>query len=175
MRWFPAAYPSAEISACDLRSNDMAFCEQYFGARTWVTGTDIALLNSTERYDLIWLGSVITHLSAENSTKLLEKMISWTNPGGIVVASLHGRHALHLQDSGQYRYIHDDAWRMIKSDFHKVGYGYADYEGQSGYGISVVKLSWIAAAVESRTDVRLVMLTERAWAGHHDIVALQRT
>jgi hypothetical protein len=172
-RWIRAAFPIAAVDACDLRAKDMDFCARTFDVRTWISGTDIDSLQAPGIYDLIWLGSVATHLSGDKTVRMLEKMISWSRLGGLVVMSFHGRYALDRQDSGRFRYIDDESWEKIKRDYVKNGFGYADYKGQSGYGISVTKPSWTAAVVESRSALRLVSLSERAWDDHHDILAVQ--
>jgi hypothetical protein len=174
MRWLRAAHPLAQISSCDLRENDMLFCERQFGAKTWPSGTDISALQSPSTYDLLWLGSVITHLSAQNTLDLIDKLISWTAVGGIIVLSFHGKRALHRQDSREFLYIGDAAWESIKTAYFESGYGYADYENQSGYGISLTSLGWIASTIQARMDSRMVLLAEAAWDGHHDVVAIQK-
>jgi hypothetical protein len=172
-RWLKAAFPNALIGTCDLRAQDMAFCERAFSAHTWLSTTEIDALHAPRSYDLIWLGSVATHLSADDCHRLIDKVLSWVDPKGLVVMSLHGRFALERQRSGALVYIHDSGWQTIEQGYATDGYGYADYQGQSGYGISITKLSWTARLVESRPDVRLVLLAETAWDGHHDVVAIQ--
>jgi hypothetical protein len=162
------------IDACDLRAQDVRFCESSFDARTWVSSSTINKLEAPGTYDLIWLGSVITHLSSINTQFILDKMLSWTNIGGIIVMSFHGRFALQRQDGGSFRYIHDAGWAIIKAEYDRIGFGYCDYEGQIGYGISVIKLSWMSSLVEARSDSRLVTLVETAWDAHHDIIAIQK-
>ena len=172
-RWLRAAFPAASIDACDLREHDMTFCREAFSARTWISGTDIDLLQAPGKYDLIWLGSVATHLSSEKVVRMLDKALSWTSAMGLVLISFHGAYALSRQESGEFRYIDDASWSSIKTSYHDTGFGYADYRDQPGYGISLTKLSWIAELIESRSDVRLVALAEKAWDGHHDILAIQ--
>ncbi len=172
-RWIRAAFPDAAIDACDLREQDLAFCEEQFSARAWISGIVIENLQAPAKYDLIWLGSVSTHLSSTKTLELLDKMISWINPGGLVVMSFHGRYAFSRQNSGEYRYIHEEAWNLISARYNETGYGYADYEGQNGYGISVTKPSWFAKVIEERPNVKLVLLTESAWDGHHDVLGVQ--
>jgi len=174
-RWFRAAFPDAALDACDIRAADMEFCASAFDAETWVSGTDIDSLKAPNFYDLIWLGSVATHLAADKTIDLLDKMLSWTTSHGLVVMSLHGRFALQRQRSGEFTYIHDAAWEEIERGYSASGYGYADYEGQSGYGISVSKLSWITEVIKARPNARLVLLAETAWDSHHDVVAIQST
>lgn len=173
-RWIRAAFPAAEIYACDVRADDMEFCAKAFRAKTWISGNDIDALVAPGKYDLIWVGSVATHLSGDNTRRLLQKLISWAKPGGLLVMSLHGRQALAIRASGQHSYdVDDEAWEQIKSGYATSGYGYADYRGTSGYGISVTKLSWAATVIEQRSSIRLVSLSERAWDDHHDVLAVQ--
>jgi SAM-dependent methyltransferase len=172
-RWLRAAFPTADIHTCDLREQDMRFNADAFRARTWTSGTDIDGLEAPATYDLIWLGSVATHLSPAKTEKLLDKMLSWSNPSGMVVMSLHGRYAYKRQSELGFDYIDAAAWELITQEYETTGYGYADYEGLSGYGISLSKPSWIAALVEGRPGIRLVMLAEKVWDDHHDVLAVQ--
>jgi len=173
-RWLRAAYPDATISACDLRERDLSFCRNIFGATTWPSVTDIDNLQANNTYDLIWLGSVITHLSPENTVRIFKRILSWLNPLGVAVISFHGERALERQNSGEFIYIHNEGWQEIRSAYIKDGYGYANYEGQDGYGISVASPSWILDKIKKIPKTRLVTLSETAWDNHHDIVAFQR-
>ena len=172
-RWLRAGFPQADLHACELREQDVVFNATVLGVRSWQTGTELSKLQAPGRYDVIWAGSVATHLPAGQAELLLDTLVSWTNPDGIVVLSLHGRYARARQLRAGYRYIHDDAWTTIEAGYEATGYGYADYPSQSGYGIAVTRLSWISALVERRPGIRLVCLAETAWDDHHDIVAVQ--
>ncbi len=55
------------------------------------------------------------------------------------------------------------------------GYGYSDYPGQLGYGISFIALSWFVEILSEYPDLSLSLLSERAWDAHHDVVAFQRS
>ena len=173
-RWLRAAYPQAALTVADLRGQDLAFCATEFGAQTWVAGTVVADLVAPGTYDLIWVGSVLTHLSEGQSMALTRKLLSFLDPNGLLVMSVHGRFA-HGNATRAGMYGVDAAWPAIEQAYAATGYGYADYPGQDGYGISLTKPSWTARFVEAMPDVRLVLLSERAWDGHHDIVALQNT
>jgi SAM-dependent methyltransferase len=174
-RWLRAHWPNIAIAATDLRPADLAFCAAEFGCRTWTSSTDIAALDAPGRYDVIWAGSVLTHLDASRSLALLQTLLSWTRPGGLVVASLHGRHAA-AAGPATGRYGLDEArWSAVMRGFGSVaGYGYADYPGMQGYGVSICRPDWAMTVLERLAPVRLVMLAERAWDAHHDVLALQR-
>ena len=173
-RWVRAAFPDADIDTCDLRARDMEFCRRQFRARTWTSGTDIAALEAPGTYDLIWVGSVLTHLSAEHCGRLIDKLLGWTNSGGLLVMSTIGRSALSLRDHGDADYVHAEAWRAIKAQYAAFGFGYADYADQAGYGLSLTKLSWAGGLIENLRGARLVLLAEAAWDGLHDILAIQK-
>jgi SAM-dependent methyltransferase len=172
-RWLRSTFILAALDTCDLREQDLQFCRDTFQARTWVSGTSIEDLQAPDKYDLIWLGSVVTHLSSERTELLLRKMLSWLRPRGIVVMSLHGRYALQRQSSGEFRYIDDAGWGRIKVGYETVGFGYSDYEGQKAYGISLTKPSWMASLAERLPGARMIMFSEQAWDDHHDVVAIQ--
>lgn len=172
-RWLRAAFPAAAISACDLRTEDLEFCKAQFLAETWNSGTDVDALEAPGRYDLIWVGSVLTHLSADNAERLTHKLLSWLNPGGILVMSTIGRIARTRKDNGGEDYIYPEAWDAIKRDYTEVGFGYADYPGEAGYGISLTRLSWLASLAENLPTARLVLLSEGTWDTLHDVVAIQ--
>jgi SAM-dependent methyltransferase len=99
-RWLRAAFPQASISACDVREDDLAFVRNKLGASTWVSGTDVGNLQQPFPFplDLIWVGSVVTHLDEATSEALLCKLAEWLKPRGLLIASLHGRTAWYIQE-----------------------------------------------------------------------------
>lgn len=173
-RWLRAAFPAASIEACDIREGDVAFCRERLGVRAWRSGVEIETLQAPNTYDLIWVGSVLTHLSADDAVRITRRWLEWTNPGGLVIATTHGRTAVEFAETGFLTYIEPERWACVMEDYRTTGYGYADYAHVRGYGISLTAPSWIARFVESWPGVRLVALGERAWDGHQDVVALQK-
>lgn len=172
-RWLCAAFPESEIAVTDVRETDIAFCAANFRVAAWTSGTDIDALCAPAQYDLIWAGSVITHLPAGMSLRLLRKLMSWTRPGGLVIVSMHGRTTIDNRRRNVWAYLHDAGWQEVERDYDRLGYGYADYQGQAGYGIAVTSLDWIARRIMEISNARLVLLSERAWDNHHDVLALQ--
>ena len=171
-RWLRAAFPDAKISACDTREDDLKFVRQTFGADTWVSAKDIPALKKPSAFDLIWVGSVLTHLDAKTSEGLLRKLFGWLNLGGLVVVSLHGRTARHYGNSGRIKYI-VRGWSEITRQYDAKGYGYAEYPGQRGYGISLSSPAWMIDVAKRIEGSRIVLFGEALWDNHHDVVALQ--
>jgi SAM-dependent methyltransferase len=173
-RWLKAAFPASSISCCDIREGDMAFLHALFGAETWTVGTDLDALESHGQYDLIWVGSVVTHLSETRTRNLITRLLSACEPGGLLVVSFHGEFAVERHEGTDFKYIDDDGWKEIKQGYTATGYGYADYKGQDGYGISVCTPTWMSEMVNALPGSRLVFQKPCAWDHHHDVVAIQK-
>jgi SAM-dependent methyltransferase len=173
-RWLKPAFPASSISCCDVREQDMLFLHTLLGAQTWTVGTDPDALDVRGRYDLIWVGSVITHLPETKTRALINRLLAACDPGGLLVLSFHGQFAVEQQEGNTFKYIDDDRWKDIKLGYTADGYGYADYIGQDGYGISVCTSAWMNDLVSALPGSRLVLLKARAWDHHHDVVAIQK-
>ena len=174
-RWLRAHWPGARLAATDLRAEDLAFCAAEFGCDTWLSGTDIAALSAPARYDVIWAGSVLTHLDAARAEALVAKLLSWTRPGGVVVASLHGRHVAARGAAHEHYGLGPERWAALVAA-HEGGadWAYADYPGTAGYGVSLVRPGWAVGLAGRLPGTRLVLVGERLWDDHHDVFALQR-
>jgi SAM-dependent methyltransferase len=174
-RWLRAGYPNVHISVTDIRTNDLAFCVREFGVSSWTSGVSTEELLAPQHYDVIWVGSVITHLPEALSIRLIHKLVSWLNPNGVLVLSMHGRFA-HSNGPNAHNYGIEGRWTEVEQAYESsVGYGYADYPLQTDYGIALTKPTWIVRVVEAMPECRLALFSERAWDGHHDVVAIQRT
>ena len=131
-RWLRARFPSACIDCTDIRIADLDFCHEQFCTNAWVSGTDTQQLGLPRAYDLIWAGSVLTHLPEANTRKLLGAFVRWLRPNGVAVFSSHGRYATGRQESGQFTYIDEAPFRCARDGYLASGYGYSDYPGQVG-------------------------------------------
>jgi trans-aconitate methyltransferase len=171
-RWLRAAYPAAALTVAEVRPGDLQFCAETFGAETWNPGSDFETMQAPGTYDLIWVGSVITHLSEMRTVALLSRLTEWLRVAGLVVASFHGRSAYSWRTA--LNYVAADLLPDIQHSYETIGYGYSDYPGQTDYGISFCTASWMVSTVERFSRCRLAVLSETAWDQHHDIVAIQR-
>jgi SAM-dependent methyltransferase len=94
MRWLRVAYPEAAIVGTDVYSPGVEFCAGTFGSTPIVSGADFDNVPTCPTSDLIWVGSVFTHLTESGSRKLLNNVSDWLSPEGLVVFSVHGRETL---------------------------------------------------------------------------------
>src|SRR6185436_1772186 len=65
LRWIKAEFPAARLGACDIDRDGVDFCAATFGASPVYGREDPAEVEIDDPYDLIWSGSLFTHLPPE--------------------------------------------------------------------------------------------------------------
>lgn len=175
-RWLKAAYPATSLACCDLRPQDVDFCHQVFQAEAWQSSTDVEACDFRGPYDLIWMGSVLTHLDEARTRRLVDRAMGALNPGGLLVATTIGRVARAVQDRDG-AYLQGDDWPVVKRGYDETGFGYIDYPANEGfdpgYGLSLSSPGWVTSLATAISGRRLVMVSEAAWDGTQDVFALQ--
>jgi len=178
-RYLRAAFPRANICACDTNRDGVDFCVAQFGVEPFYSSPEFKDVHLNETFDMIWSGSLFTHLNRERFEECFDFYIDHLSDNGVLVFSVHGRYSTWLQHHG-FKYLPDERFEQIMQGYEQAGFGYADYNydyyaDEVGYGISITKPSWIASMIERNEAIRLLFFKERAWLGHHDIVACVKT
>ena len=175
MRHLKATFPQAQITACDLNRGAVDFCAQTFGALPFYSKVNVDQIALPGNYDLIWSGSLLTHLRPGPCADFVRLFNSLINPDGLIVFTLHGRWVDRSLATNRYTYglkSHDVT--ALLAEYYQTGFGYADYPGTSGYGISVSSPAYVLAQLVSLPDLKLISYHEKGWDNHQDIVCLQK-
>ncbi|MGR8932191.1 MAG: class I SAM-dependent methyltransferase [Gammaproteobacteria bacterium] len=88
LRVLSAGFPDATVTACDLLEDGVAFCHKTFGARPLKGFEDLNQIQVDEKFDLIWVGSVFTHLPPDRWRDFLTFFI--VGPGSRGDSCIHG-------------------------------------------------------------------------------------
>lgn len=172
LRFLKARYPGASLAACDLDEHAVAFCAKRFGAQGVRSSADLASLDLPGPFDLVWCGSLVTHLDADASAALLALFARSLAPEGVAVVTTHGALVADRLRSGSDTYQLDpEAARAAVESFDATGFGYAGYPWSAGYGVSISSPDWIARAA-AEAGLRVTHVAERGWDDHQDVVAL---
>lgn len=79
----------------DIYPDAVAFQERELGVHAFVSTPEPSQLVCSEKFDVIVVSSLFTHLSAENFRRWLEKLGSLLAPGGILMFSVHHERLLN--------------------------------------------------------------------------------
>jgi SAM-dependent methyltransferase len=175
LRFLVRRFPRAEFTACDLDRDGVDFCAHTFGATPVYSKTNLDALSFDAPFDLIWCGSLITHLDAEATRALFRLFARHLAPGGLLLFSAHGDFVARRMPSGEFDYMLTGGQvETITRRYAETGFGYEDYAGQGGYGVALTSPAWIRARIGEVGGLREVYFAERAWDEHHDVYGYVR-
>lgn len=176
LRMLKAAFPDAALTAGDLNADGVAFCERKFGATPIVSSLDPGAVTIDGAFDLIWCGSLLTHLDRDRWDGFFELLAGALDRGGLFVFTAFGRHPAARIRSGEMLYrMDEEGAQKVLSEFDRDGFGYSDYAGEELSGMSLTSPAWLSRRIEEAGSLRIVGYTERGWGGHQDVVAVTRT
>ena len=177
-----ARFPQASITVSDLDRPGVDFSAHQFGARGVYSVQDFRELDLGETYDLIWVGSLMTHLPAQTTKHLLAMLARSLTPRGLAFITLQGPSIIpRLRETG-YGLPPGYAEQVIE-EFERTGFGYRDYVGgedvygvsltNDHYGISLTDQPWMQAALEE-CGLQMHAYEVQAWDNHHDVAIARR-
>jgi SAM-dependent methyltransferase len=200
LRFLRAAYPKAEICAADLDDDAVEFCVRAFGAEPVLSEEDPRDVRLEGEFDLIWCGSLLTHLDADRWPEFIQLFRSHLSPNGVMCFSVNGPHTadllrsatfarapdaqdglsrptapevVRLRTAREYFPLPQKSKEAMAASYAAEGFGYAEYPFFPGYGLSVSSPKWISALIERFRDLELVVYGEHRW-DHQDFVACTR-
>jgi SAM-dependent methyltransferase len=176
LRHLRAAFPASEITACDLARDGVDFCASRFGTVPAYSDVDPSKVSlPRDHFELIWVGSLLTHVDAPRWVHFLTFFRSLLKPGGVLAFSTHGRRTHERIVDHQKRFDLDDAsCSQVCGQYESTGFGYVNYANASTYGISLTEPAWVCRLITSTPEFRLVSFGEKAWDNHHDVFACVR-
>ena len=174
LRWLRARFPAARVTVSDLDRDGVDFCARTFDARPVYSRTDLDALDLGDRFDLIWCGSLATHLDAAAVGALLTLFERHLADGGVAVVTTHGARTAERLGAADPIYAMDSAATgALLRAYETDGFGYADYPGEAGYGVSLNTPEWMRSAAAA-AGLREVLFLEHGWDDHQDVFALVR-
>jgi SAM-dependent methyltransferase len=181
LRHLRAMFPEATIGASDLYRDHVDFCVRQFAAVPVPSKEDLSQLDAGT-WDVIFCGSLLTHLPESLFWPTVDFMIRSLTPGGVAVITLEGRRTLFIQDA-LWKLISDDKFAFVREGYAAKGFGYCDYNqqfreqnfnAQESYGVAVVRSDWLMAGLMKRDDVTVLDFCEADWDEHQDVLVLHK-
>lgn len=175
MRFLRKRFPHARLTACDLNLDGVEFCARTFGAVPLASSVQVDAIPLHADFDLIWCGSLLTHLPAEASRAFLRRFHRALQPDGLLVFTMHGRHYETELTRGHHRCgLNPAQIARLLADYQQHDFGYVDYDDQSGYGISLARPGFVMEKFFPAADWRVITYHELGWDKRQDVICLQK-
>jgi SAM-dependent methyltransferase len=170
-RFLALRFPEAEITACDLDTEMVDFCAKVLRMTPVHSQVDFDKISFRRRFDLIWCGSLITHLDAGPIRSLLQFFHRHLKDNGLLIFTAHGYHVVDRIRSGyDYGRGQEAAAEAVRAC---DACGFAFIKGKEGdhpeYGISLTMPEWMRAQCATINGFKEVVFRPRGWDGHQDV------
>jgi SAM-dependent methyltransferase len=182
LRFLVRRFPAAEFVACDLQRDMVDFCARQFGALPFYSKEDLGELSFDKPFDLVWCGSLATHLDARGIAALLGLFRRSLSRRGVAVFTAHGERVAGRMLADEFDYaIAKESIPAIVGAYRETGYGFTNYPNvgaygvaqDSGYGISLTSPDWIRARAADE-GLREVYFNPHGWDDHQDVYGFVR-
>ena len=175
LRFLVRRFPEGEITACEIQRGPVRFCARAFGARPAYSSVNLDEVSLGKKFDLIWCGSLATHLTEPGIVALLRLFCRHLTPGGMVLFTTHGDFVFHRIPRREFEYLlGEEQIDRIGIDYPKTGYGFEGYDGQENWGVSLTSPEWIREHIRELGGLREVYFKERGWDDHQDVFGFVR-
>jgi len=175
LRFLVHRFPEAKITACELGRGPVEFCVRTFGARPAYSSLNLGSVSLGRSFDLVWCGSLVTHLNQSGIVALIRLFHRHLAEGGLLIFTTHGDFVPGRIVARGFDYgLTAEQIDRIGSDYPQTGYGFEDYPGEKDYGVSLTSPEWIRAQVRELGGLREVFFKERGWDNHQDVFGFVR-
>lgn len=173
-RMLKAHYAQSTIWGQDVDPAWLAWCREHLGIETIRSADRIAEVEVPEgAYDLIWVGSVFTHIPPAAFDHLLATLARGLAPGGVLIFTTAGRLVREGFDvDGEFALTRDDAVRAVEG-YDGRGYGFAPYTGgrYQDWGRAMVAFDVVLSKIAANR-MRPVLFEGGGWGRRQDVYAI---
>jgi SAM-dependent methyltransferase len=171
-RMLRARYPHARITACDLDRDGVDFCVEHFGAEGVYSAERLTEVRMDRQFDLIWSGSLFTHMDRGDWRPALQVLADWLMPGGIHVFTTHGRRVAEWIRQREQTYgLTDEEQEALLQQYRLDGFAFLSSKFQPA-GFSISGMPFVCGEIEAMPAIRLIGYHEAGWADHQDAVSV---
>lgn len=187
LRFLALRFPGAAVTACDIQPGAVDFCARQFGAAPVYSRPALSEVAFAGGFDLVWCGSLVTHLDAAATADLFTLFARHLRPGGVAIFTTHGDYVYERlrREGGEFYSMPDESVRALTRAYAAAGHAYQDYPrglgyfdfhpDKRGYGISLTSPAWVRERIEQAGgDLRQTYFKPRGWADHQDVHAFSK-
>jgi SAM-dependent methyltransferase len=169
-RHIRAMFPTAEMWFADSDLSCVDFCAGTFNGTPVLSYADFDKAELPTGMDLVWVGSVFTHIDYKRMEVLFDKLFATLGIGGLLIATFRGHRTYEVakQKPNQAK-----IYKQMLESYESTGIGYQSYERQElgDWGLSLSSIERVVALGKRHPNARLVGYSEAGWANIHDVGA----
>lgn len=161
------------ITACEIDQEALNFCVSEFGADPLYSQESLKNVQFTKKYNLIWVGSLVTHIKETAFRELLEALFEILDNDGVLVFTTHGQYS--VEKPTNYEVIFPPKEKLSRI-LKKQGYFFTPYDHSQNYGISICTKDYVENLAKQLFGERLRLLRYqyRGWDNHQDVYSFQK-
>jgi SAM-dependent methyltransferase len=151
------------------------FCARTFDALAAYSDPHAERIALAGSFDLIWVGSLFTHLPPDAWRSFLRLFHSLLAADGVLVLTAEGRFVADQLRLGRGRLgLAPGGVSRIVAAYAQDGFAFEAFEGNREYGCFLSSPSWVCSQIERLAHTRLLYFHERGWMGRQDVIACVR-
>ena len=171
-RWFRNEWPDAEIFGVEIDSAALDFVEETFHAKK-VQADHRLNMTIPDENDLIFSGSLLTHLDEWQWGIFLEMCADALAPEGTLIFTTHGRTAALMAKDRHPLYGSLIDTRELYERYQETGFAFLPYAKEyPTFGLTLSSPAWIMSRLQKIRSVKIVAFEEGGWG--QDVVAVRR-
>jgi len=171
LRTLMAAFPDAALTASDVWKPGLQFCSEVLGVETVESSFEPDEVDLEGQFDVIWCGSLLTHVDARKWTGFVKVFEALLAHGGVAVFTTYGRFTAEaLRKRENTLSLTDEQIEQLLGDYDSTGFGYFERLPDEGLGDCVASRAWVGAQLDQAPTLQLVLYAEQGWLGQ-DVIA----
>lgn len=175
LRFLCIKFNNSTISAGEIDNHALSFCKSAFGVNTILSNKNFDTMNIKDQFDLIWCGSLLTHLNFNDTKSLLTLLYDCLQQNGIAYITTHGEQSAQMLTQKITTYgIPENHIQTVIDSYRTDGFGYADYMQQDRYGISIVRPDFMRKIfIDIGFDTEVLHING-GWDNHQDVYIVSK-
>lgn len=174
LRFLVHKFDRMSVSAYDINKRALLFCVKEFGV--FKESLDSSKGRLIKQYNLVWVGSVFTHLSRACAIETLAILASSLARDGVIVLTTHGEEAVQRLIDGFYKSEFLRYNRHVLDSFYTDGFAFVpySYDINKSTGMTWISFSGMAQLVDeaAQGELRILSYEARAWDNHQDVYVI---
>ena len=175
-RMLKAIFKDAEIVGQDVNQGWLDWCKGELGISVIKSAEKIPdVVVGESLYDLIWVGSVFTHIPLESAQHLFKELVRGLNPGGLLLFTTAGKHVASLFNPEKEKLLEPSEAKAALEAYKKFGYGFVPYKNgkYQNWGRCFTSFEVIHKLSKS-SPVTLFTYKEGGWGGYQNLFSYSK-